>query len=62
MDTDLAQGYEYDFIPVSVSGNMTDNSPASLKVLEFIDKYNAEHEEIELKLATLDDFSRGWRR
>lgn len=56
VDTDLAQGYEYDFIPVSVSGNMTDNSPASLKVLEFIDKYNAEHEEIELKLATLDEF------
>lgn len=54
--TDLAQGYEYDFIPVSVSGNMTDNSPASLKVLEFIDRYNAEHEEIKLKLATLDEF------
>ncbi len=56
IDTDLAQGYEYDFIPVSVSGNMTDNSPASLKVLEFIDRYNAEHSEIELKLATLDEF------
>lgn len=56
VETDLAQGYEYDFIPVSVSGNMTDNSPASLKVLEFIDRYNAEHEEIELKLATLDEF------
>ena len=54
--TDLEQGYEYDFIPVSVSGNMTDNSPASLKVLDFIDTYNAEHDEIELKLATLDEF------
>lgn len=62
VDTDLAQGYEYDFIPVSVSGNMTDNSPASLKVLEFIDRYNAEHEEIELKLATLDEFFARWRR
>lgn len=51
-----AQGYEYDFITVSVSGNMTDNSPASLKVLEFIDRYNAEGGDIELKLATLDEF------
>lgn len=56
IDTALEQGYEYDFITVSVSGNMTDNSPASLKVLEFIDKYNAEHDAIELKMATLDEF------
>ncbi len=52
----ISQGYEYDFVTVSVSGNMTDNSPASLKVLEFIDRYNAEGGDIELKLATLDEF------
>lgn len=55
VDSARAQGYEYDFITVSVSGNMTDNSPASLKVLAFIDKYNAEHKDIELKMATLDE-------
>ena len=56
IDGVLEQGYEYDFITVSVSGNMTDNSPASLKVLEFIDRYNADGGDIELKLATLDEF------
>ena len=56
VDTALEQGYEYDFITVSVSGNMTDNSPASLKILEFIDRYNQDHDEIELKLSTLDEF------
>lgn len=56
VDTAIQQGYEYDFITVSVSGNMTDNSPASLKVLEFIDRYNAEHDEIKLEMATLDEF------
>lgn len=56
IDTARKQGYEYDFITASVSGNMTDNSPASLKVLEFIDRYNSEHKDTELKLATLDEF------
>ena len=55
VDSVRAQGYEYDFITVSVSGNMTDNAPASLKVLEFIDRYNADHKDIELKMATLDE-------
>ncbi len=56
VNTALDEGYEYDFITVSVSGNMTDNSPASLKVLDFIDRYNAEHSDITLQLATLDEF------
>lgn len=56
VDTALSEGYEYDFITASVSGNMTDNSPASLKILDFIDRYNAEHDEIELVMATLDEF------
>ena len=54
--TNREQGYEYDFIPVCVSGGMTDNSPPSIKILDFIERYNAEHEEIKLKLATLDEF------
>ncbi len=56
VDTALEQGYEYDFITASVSGNMTDNSPASLKILDFIDRYNAEHSDIRLEMATLDEF------
>ena len=53
----ISQGYEYDFIPVNVSGNMTDNSPPSLLVLDFIKKFNEKHSKyIELKLTTLDEF------
>jgi hypothetical protein len=51
------QGYEYNFIPVNVSGNMTDNSPPSLLILDFINKFNEKHSQnIELKMATLDEF------
>lgn len=54
--TNRQQGYEYVFIPVCVSGRMTDNSPPSVQILEFIERYNSEHEKIQLKLATLEEF------
>lgn len=51
------QGYPYDFVPISLSGMMTDNSPASTAIIEFVNQYNAQHGEgIRLKMATLDEF------
>ncbi|MBE5965613.1 MAG: hypothetical protein E7255_01360 [Lachnospiraceae bacterium] len=52
----LEQEYPYTFAPVSLSGNMTDNSPPSLKILEFVNLFNAQSDNIELKMCTLDDF------
>jgi hypothetical protein len=56
VDTILEQGYEFDFAPVCVSSYMTDNAPPSLKVLDFIEQYNAEGHGILLQLSTLDEF------
>ncbi|MBD5534234.1 MAG: hypothetical protein HDQ99_00905 [Lachnospiraceae bacterium] len=56
VDTLRQQGYEYAFAPVSLSGNMTDNSPPSPRILEFIKRYNEKGGQIELKMATLDEF------
>ncbi len=56
VETLKAQGYEYSFVPVSVSGAMTDNSPPSLQVLDFIKRYDQEDGPIELRMATLDEF------
>lgn len=51
------QGYAFDFAPMAVSGMMTDNSPPSAKVIEFIHAFNEKHgTEIELKMATLQEF------
>lgn len=55
-DTIRQQGYPYSFVPVSLSGCMTDNSPPSVLISEFIRRYNAENHEIELRMATLDEF------
>jgi hypothetical protein len=56
VDTICEQGYEYPFAPVSLSGCMTDNSPPSIKILEFADRFNAGDTEIELRMSTLDEF------
>lgn len=51
------QGYPYDFVPVTVSGMMTDNAPPSVKVIRFIHQFNEKHEaEIQLKMVTLQEF------
>ncbi|MEH7087163.1 glycoside hydrolase, partial [Neobacillus drentensis] len=51
------QKHPYDFAPISISGRMSDNSPASAKIIEFVHEYNALHgQEIELKMVTLDEF------
>ena len=49
--------YPYTFIPVTVSGMMTDNSPPSTKVIEFIHRFNSDHrDQIEIQMVTLDEF------
>lgn len=55
-DTIRRQGYRYSFVPVSLSGCMTDNSPPSVLISEFVRHYNGEDHEIELRMATLDEF------
>lgn len=56
VETLRRQGYELDFAPVCLSGNMTDNSPPSLRILDFIDKFAATGSYIRLQMATLDEF------
>lgn len=56
VDTIQDEGYEWDFAPVCVSSYMTDNAPPSLRVLDFIRRYNAGGHGIFLKMATLDEF------
>lgn len=51
-----ADDYPYDFVPVSLSGNMTDNSPPSELVLDFVRLYNAQSENVKLKMVTIDEF------
>ena len=51
------QGYAFDFIPLMVSGLMTDNAPPSLTLPAFIAEWNRLHgEETRLELTTLDGF------
>ena len=52
-----SDGYTLDFVPVNVSGMMTDNGSPNASIAEFCQLYNAKHgDEIFLKMATLDDF------
>ena len=49
------EGYAFDFVPVNVSGMMTDNGSPNASIAEFCQSYNAKHgDEIFLKMATLD--------
>ena len=52
-----SEGYAFDFVPVNVSGMMTDNGSPNASIAEFCQLYNAKHgDEIFLKMATLDEF------
>ncbi|MFZ2540103.1 MAG: glycoside hydrolase family 38 C-terminal domain-containing protein [Oscillospiraceae bacterium] len=56
VDTLIEQGYEYDFIPITVSGIMTDNSPPNEKIAEFINRYNEKNgDTIHIKMVTLEE-------
>lgn len=62
VDTIKQEGYEYSFVPVSLSGNMTDNSPPSLMISDFVKRYNERGGNIELRMATLDEFFQELRK
>lgn len=51
------QGYEYNFVPITVHGLPTDNASPNLEVLEFVSWWN-EHfgNEVSMKMTTLEHF------
>ena len=51
-----AEGYTYDFVPINVSGAMTDNGSPNASIADFCRIYNEKHDDIQLKMATLDEF------
>lgn len=56
-ETLTAEDYPYDFIPVMISGIVTDNSPTSARMMEGIHRWNALHgEDITVELVTLNHF------
>jgi len=51
------EGHPYPFVPLSISGRMTDNAPPNTKIIEFVKKYNRLHsDQIRLEMVTLDEF------
>ena len=56
IDSLKKDNYPYSFVPVSLSGNMTDNSPPSTLVLDFVKRYNAQSDRVCLKMSTIDAF------
>lgn len=50
------QGYPFDFLPLTVSGLTTDNSPPSEAILDFVSDWNAHYsEQIEIIPSTITD-------
>lgn len=57
MDSLINAGYTYDFVPVNLSGMMTDNGFPNVTIVDFCKKYNELHgDEIRLQMMTLDEF------
>ncbi|GGH79813.1 hypothetical protein JOD43_002315 [Pullulanibacillus pueri] len=53
----IEEGYSLNYLPIMVSGVITDNSPPSGRIMEFIQKWNEKHgDEIELEMSSLHDF------
>lgn len=51
------EGHPYDFVPVMVSGESTDNAPPNAAVFRFMREWNARYGDlVELRSATLHDF------
>ncbi len=51
------RGYELDVVPVMVSGLRTDNGPPSAGIVDMIERWNAEHEDIcRIEMVTLSRF------
>lgn len=52
-----AEGYPFDYVPVMVSGVISDNAPPNGRIMEFIQGWNEKHgEKIELQMSTLHEF------
>ncbi len=57
VDSLLSAEYPYDFVPVNLSGMMTDNGFPNVSIVDFCNSYNALHgHEIRLQMITLDEF------
>lgn len=51
------ENYPYDFIPITISGLSTDNSPPSEMIVDYINDWNEKYgDEIHLQMAGLDEF------
>jgi len=49
-------GYAYDFVPITVSGLMTDNAPPNEAIYNFIQAFNKKHgKAIKIKMVTLEE-------
>lgn len=50
------ENYPYDFVPITVSGLTTDNSPPNEKIIDFINDWNEKHgDDIHIEMVTLDE-------
>lgn len=50
------EGYEYDFVPITIHGLPTDNGSPNIEVLEFIDWWNKNNEKVTIKMTSLGEF------
>lgn len=49
-------GYPYDFVPMHISGAMTDNAPPSVAIIRFVKEWNALHgDSIQLQMSSLSE-------
>ncbi len=57
VDSLVNDGYPYDFVPVNLSGMMTDNGFPNVTIVDFCKRYNEIHgDQIRLQMMTLDEF------
>lgn len=50
-------GYPYDFVPIQISGAMTDNAPPSEDIIRFVNEWNGRHGgQIRLQMGSLSAF------
>ena len=50
-------GYPYSFVPLMISGLITDNSPPGREIQRFVNTWNEKHgQNIQIKMVTLDQF------
>lgn len=55
--------YPFDFVPVHVSGLLTDNAPPNARIAEFIQQWNQKHgERVEIRMSSLNEFFQELRK